>query len=41
MEAIHYTTEILWLCTWPVLIYVSYQFIVLNISHFEENLKDK
>ena len=36
MEAINYTSGILWLAAWPVLIYVSYRFIVLNISHFEE-----
>jgi len=41
MEAINYTSWLLWLCVWPITIYVSYRFIVLNIDHFEEYLKGK
>ncbi|WP_256431226.1 hypothetical protein [Sulfurospirillum diekertiae] len=41
MEAINYTSGFLWLCTWPVIIYVSYRFIALNIDHFEAYLKEK
>jgi hypothetical protein len=36
---IDYTSGILWLAAWPVLIYVSYRFVVLNINHFEENIR--
>lgn len=39
MEEISYTAEIIWLLTWPALIFVSYKFIALNINHAEENLK--
>jgi len=38
---VDYTSGLLWLSVWPVLIYVSYKFIVLNINHFEENIKNK
>jgi hypothetical protein len=38
---VDYTSGLLWLSTWPVLIYISYRFIVLNINHFEENIKSK
>lgn len=41
MEMINYTSGVLWLMTWPALIYVAYRFIVLNITHFEEYIKDK
>jgi hypothetical protein len=36
---IDYTSGMLWLATWPVIIYVSYRFILLNINHFEENIR--
>ncbi len=39
MESISYTSAIIWLCSWPVLIYVAYKFISINIEHFEKNLK--
>lgn len=32
----HYLESILWLLSWPVLIYVSYKFVKLNLKHFEE-----
>jgi len=38
---VDYTSGIFWFATWPVLIYITYKFIVLNINHFEENIKDK
>jgi len=41
MEVINYTSGFLWLCVWPITIYVSYRFIVLNIDHFEAYLKEK
>lgn len=41
METINYTSGFLWLCVWPITIYVSYRFIVLNIEYFEEYLKGK
>ena len=33
-----YTTEIIWLCAWPALIFVSYKFIALNLNHFKEHI---
>jgi hypothetical protein len=41
MEVVNYTAGILWYTSWPVLTYISYKFVTLNISHFEENIKDK
>lgn len=41
METINYTSGFLWLCVWPITIYVSYRFIVLNIEYFDEYLKGK
>jgi hypothetical protein len=41
MEVINYTSGFLWLCVWPIMIYVSYRFIMLNIDHFEAYLKEK
>jgi hypothetical protein len=41
MEVVNYTAGILWYVSWPVLIYIAYKFITLNITHFEENIKDK
>jgi hypothetical protein len=38
---VDYVSGAVWMCTWPVLIYISYKFIVLNINHFEEYLKDR
>ncbi len=39
METIDYTSAYIWLASWPILIYVAYKFISINISHFEKNLK--
>lgn len=41
MENIDYSSSILWLATWPILIYATYRFIVLNIGHFEEFINTK
>lgn len=41
METVNYTSGLLWLSLWPITIYVSYRFIVLNIEHFEAYLKEK
>jgi len=41
MEPISYTAGIIWYCVWPVLIYVTYKFVYLNIEHFEKNIKNK
>jgi hypothetical protein len=41
MEAVDYTSAILWYASWPVAIWISYKFIRLNIEHLEENLEDK
>lgn len=41
MEIVNYTAGILWLLVWPALIYGAYRFIVLNITHFEEFIKDR
>jgi len=31
-----YINEIAWLCLWPIVIYVSYKFVIRNITKFEE-----
>ena len=41
MEAINYTSAILWFSLWPVVIYISYRFVLTNITHLEENLEEK
>ncbi len=41
METIDYTTALLWYASWPVVIMISYRFIVMNISHLEENLENQ
>jgi len=41
MEEINYTYALLWYASWPVVIYISYKFIMLNIEHLEENLETK
>lgn len=41
METISYTSAILWFSLWPVVIYVSYRFVLTNITHLEENLEEK
>lgn len=38
---VNYTSGLLWMASWPVLIYVSYKFIMLNIEHFEEYIKER
>lgn len=41
METLDYTSAILWYASWPVVIYISYKFVMLNIEHLEENLEKK
>jgi len=43
MEEINYTTSLIWLATWPVLIYISYRLAVFNVNRFEkkQNRQDK
>ncbi len=38
MEPISYASGIIWYFSWPVLIYISYKFVSLNIDHFDKNL---
>lgn len=33
---IDYTSSIMWLIAWPLIIYISYKFIRLNITHFQK-----
>ncbi|MFP4331910.1 MAG: hypothetical protein ACLFQJ_01295 [Campylobacterales bacterium] len=33
---IDYTSSIMWLIAWPLIIYISYKFIRLNISHLQK-----
>jgi len=42
----HYTASLIWFVLWPVMIYISYKFVSLNIKHFQklerlEELEDK
>jgi len=30
----NYTNEILWFASWPILIWLSYKFVMLNLNHF-------
>ncbi len=41
MEQVDYTSALLWYALWPIVIYVSYRFVRLNIWHLEENLEKK
>ncbi len=38
MEEISYNAGMIWFATWPILIYVSYKFVKLNLEHFENNI---
>ena len=33
-----YITEILWLIAWPVLIWVSYRFVLIALKKFEKKV---
>jgi hypothetical protein len=39
VEETSYTSAMLWYALWPVVIYVSYRFVKMNIEHLEENLE--
>ncbi|MGB5507027.1 MAG: hypothetical protein WBM70_10120 [Sulfurovum sp.] len=41
MENLDYTAAMLWYTSWPVVIFISYKFVMLNIEHLEENLETK
>jgi hypothetical protein len=41
MEVINYASAMLWYALWPVIIWISYKFIVTNIEHLEENIETK
>ncbi len=41
METIDYTSALLWYASWPIVIFISYKFVMLNIEHLEENLETK
>lgn len=41
MEAINYTSALLWYAAWPVAIFISYKFVRINIEHLEENLEPR
>jgi hypothetical protein len=41
METVNYTSALLWYTSWPIMIYITYKFIRLNIEHFEENIEPK
>lgn len=40
-SVVDYTAGMLWYATWPLVIFVSYKFVMLNIEHLEENLEKK
>jgi len=40
MEPISYTSGMIWYFSWPVLIYITYKFVSLNIDHFDKNLNN-
>ncbi len=39
METIEYSTALFWYASWPIVIYVTYRFIVTNIEHLEKNIE--
>ncbi|MDQ7047007.1 MAG: hypothetical protein Q9M39_05090 [Sulfurovum sp.] len=41
METINYTSALLWYASWPIVIFISYKFVLLNIEHLEDNLEKK
>ena len=32
----HYVASIIWFILWPVMIFLSYKFVSLNIKHFQK-----
>jgi len=36
-----YMNAIIWYAMWPLVIFLSYKFVRLNIEHLEENLEKK
>ena len=41
METVDYTTALIWYALWPLVIFVAYKFVRMNIEHLEENLENK
>lgn len=41
METVDYTTALIWYAMWPVVIFLAYKFVGINIEHLEENLEIK
>ena len=41
METIDYTTGMLWYGMWPLVIFVAYKFVLMNVEHLEDNLEEK
>ncbi len=41
MENIDYTTAIIWYALWPVVIFLAYKFIRINVEHLEKNLENR
>ena len=39
MEEISYISGLIWYSLWPIVIYISYKFAVMNIEHLENNLE--
>lgn len=40
---VDYTTSLIWLATWPLIIYIGYKFTAFNMAHFSrvETLLEK
>ncbi|MFT7005437.1 MAG: hypothetical protein ACJAWW_002812 [Sulfurimonas sp.] len=41
MEEISYIQGLLWYAVWPLVIFLSYKFTMINIEHLENNLENK
>ncbi len=41
METIDYGTAMIWYSMWPVVIFVAYKFVRINIEHLENNIETK
>ena len=41
METIDYNSALTWYAMWPLVIFIAYKFVRINIEHLENNLEDK
>lgn len=41
METADYTTALIWYAMWPLVIFVAYKFVRMNIEHLEKNIENK